>query len=107
MSDQKKEETMPSEGENSPEAENSNNNKKSKTGASQDSQPSPLALLAATCSKIGTPGENQATGQQIIIDPSQVPNLQTVSVANLGAAGVQVQGVPVTITSVAGAWNSL
>ncbi|XP_015281128.1 PREDICTED: transcription factor Sp4 [Gekko japonicus] len=71
MSDQKKEEAMPSEGENSPEAENSNNNKKSKTGASQDSQPSPLALLAATCSKIGTPGENQATGQQIIIDPSQ------------------------------------
>ncbi|XP_026579414.1 transcription factor Sp4-like, partial [Pseudonaja textilis] len=36
-----------------------------------DSQPSPLALLAATCSKIGTPGENQATGQQIIINPSQ------------------------------------
>ncbi|XP_053117483.1 transcription factor Sp4 isoform X2 [Hemicordylus capensis] len=70
MSDQKKEEAMPSEGEKSPEAEN-NNNKKSKAGASQDSQPSPLALLAATCSKIGTPGENQATGQQIIIDPSQ------------------------------------
>ncbi|XP_032092938.1 transcription factor Sp4 isoform X1 [Thamnophis elegans] len=69
MSDQKKEETMPSEGEKSPEAEN--NNKKNKTGASQDSQPSPLALLAATCSKIGTPGENQSTGQQIIIDPSQ------------------------------------
>uniref|UniRef100_A0A8C0GDU8 Uncharacterized protein n=1 Tax=Chelonoidis abingdonii TaxID=106734 RepID=A0A8C0GDU8_CHEAB len=38
----------------------------------KDSQPSPLALLAATCSKIGTPGENQSTGQQqIIIDPSQ------------------------------------
>ncbi|XP_066484062.1 transcription factor Sp4 [Tiliqua scincoides] len=71
MSDQKKEEAMPSEGEKSPEAESSSNNKKSKTGASQDSQPSPLALLAATCSKIGTPGENQATGQQIIIDPSQ------------------------------------
>ncbi|XP_075778347.1 transcription factor Sp4 isoform X3 [Pelodiscus sinensis] len=71
MSDQKKEEAMPTEGEKSPEAEN-NNNKKSKTGGSQDSQPSPLALLAATCSKIGTPGENQATGQQhIIIDPSQ------------------------------------
>lgn len=35
IADQKKEETMPSEGENSPEAENSNNNKKSKTGASQ------------------------------------------------------------------------
>ncbi|KAJ7322392.1 hypothetical protein JRQ81_018679 [Phrynocephalus forsythii] len=68
MSDQMKEETMPSEGEKSPEAEN---NKKSKSGTSQDSQPSPLALLAATCSKIGTPGENQATGQQIIIDPSQ------------------------------------
>ncbi|XP_074840748.1 transcription factor Sp4 isoform X2 [Carettochelys insculpta] len=70
MSDQKKEEAMPTEGEKSPETEN--NNKKSKTGGSQDSQPSPLALLAATCSKIGTPGENQATGQQqIIIDPSQ------------------------------------
>ncbi|XP_026533828.1 transcription factor Sp4 [Notechis scutatus] len=69
MSDQKKEETMPSEGEKSPEAEN--NNKKNKIGASQDSQPSPLALLAATCSKIGTPGENQSTGQQIIIDPGQ------------------------------------
>uniref|UniRef100_A0A8C6ZAJ3 Sp4 transcription factor n=1 Tax=Nothoprocta perdicaria TaxID=30464 RepID=A0A8C6ZAJ3_NOTPE len=40
--------------------------------ALRDSQPSPLALLAATCSKIGTPGENQATGQQqIIIDPNQ------------------------------------
>uniref|UniRef100_K7FPW9 Sp4 transcription factor n=2 Tax=Pelodiscus sinensis TaxID=13735 RepID=K7FPW9_PELSI len=71
FADQKKEEAMPTEGEKSPEAEN-NNNKKSKTGGSQDSQPSPLALLAATCSKIGTPGENQATGQQqIIIDPSQ------------------------------------
>ncbi|XP_037746496.1 transcription factor Sp4 isoform X1 [Chelonia mydas] len=71
MSDQKKEEVMPTEGEKSPEAEN-NNNKKNKTGGSQDSQPSPLALLAATCSKIGTPGENQSTGQQqIIIDPSQ------------------------------------
>uniref|UniRef100_A0A8B9UHS2 C2H2-type domain-containing protein n=1 Tax=Anas zonorhyncha TaxID=75864 RepID=A0A8B9UHS2_9AVES len=64
---------MPTEGEKSPEAENNNNNnKKGKTGGSQDSQPSPLALLAATCSKIGTPGENQATGQQqIIIDPNQ------------------------------------
>ncbi|EMP26626.1 Transcription factor Sp4 [Chelonia mydas] len=71
FADQKKEEVMPTEGEKSPEAEN-NNNKKNKTGGSQDSQPSPLALLAATCSKIGTPGENQSTGQQqIIIDPSQ------------------------------------
>ncbi|XP_042331622.1 transcription factor Sp4 isoform X2 [Sceloporus undulatus] len=69
VAEQKKEEAVPSEGEKSPEAEN--NNKKSKTGATQDSQPSPLALLAATCSKIGTPGENQAAGQQIIIDPSQ------------------------------------
>ncbi|XP_038601989.1 transcription factor Sp4-like [Tachyglossus aculeatus] len=33
---------------------------------------------------------------------ASVPNLQTVSVANLGAAGVQVQGVPITITSVSG-----
>ncbi|XP_074051550.1 transcription factor Sp4 [Macrotis lagotis] len=48
------------------------NNKKAKSAGSQDSQPSPLALLAATCSKIGTPGENPASGQQqIIIDPSQ------------------------------------
>lgn len=53
-------------------SEPENNNKKAKTAGSQDSQPSPLALLAATCSKIGTPGENQASGQQqIIIDPSQ------------------------------------
>ncbi|XP_057589653.1 transcription factor Sp4 isoform X3 [Hippopotamus amphibius kiboko] len=79
MSDQKKEEeeeaaaaaaaaaAMATEGGKSSEPEN--NNKKPKTSGSQ---PSPLALLAATCSKIGTPGENQATGQQqIIIDPSQ------------------------------------
>ncbi|XP_060052089.1 transcription factor Sp4 isoform X2 [Erinaceus europaeus] len=77
MSDQKKEEeeeaaaaAMATEGGKTSEPEN--NNKKPKTSGSQDSQPSPLALLAATCSKIGTPGENQATGQQqIIIDPSQ------------------------------------
>lgn len=39
----------------------------------QDAQPSPLALLAATCSKIGgVGGEGQAgVPQQIIIDPSQ------------------------------------
>ncbi|XP_042601942.1 transcription factor Sp4-like [Cyprinus carpio] len=38
-----------------------------------DAQPSPLALLAATCSKIGgAGGEGQAaTQQQIIIDPNQ------------------------------------
>lgn len=43
-------------------------------------------------------------GAPITLNTAQlasVPNLQTVSVANLGAAGVQVQGVPVTITSVA------
>ncbi|XP_033856547.1 transcription factor Sp4 isoform X2 [Acipenser ruthenus] len=45
---------------------------KGKTSVLQDAQPSPLALLAATCSKIGgAPGENQAGQQQIIIDPSQ------------------------------------
>ncbi|KAG8147109.1 hypothetical protein E2320_022553 [Naja naja] len=43
-------------------------------------------------------------GTPITLNTSQiasVPNLQTVSVGNLGTAGVQVQGVPVTITSVA------
>ncbi|XP_048086060.1 transcription factor Sp4 [Alosa alosa] len=46
---------------------------KGKTSGSQDAQPSPLALLAATCSKIGgVTGEGQAgVPQQIIIDPSQ------------------------------------
>ncbi|XP_073786720.1 transcription factor Sp4 isoform X1 [Danio rerio] len=46
---------------------------KGKTSGSQDAQPSPLALLAATCSKIGGVGaEGQAAAQQqIIIDPSQ------------------------------------
>ncbi|XP_064204157.1 transcription factor Sp4-like isoform X3 [Anguilla rostrata] len=46
---------------------------KGKTSGSQDAQPSPLALLAATCSKIGgTPGESPAGGQQqILLDQSQ------------------------------------
>ncbi|XP_048059485.1 transcription factor Sp4 isoform X4 [Megalobrama amblycephala] len=46
---------------------------KGKSSGSQDAQPSPLALLAATCSKIGGVGsEGQAaTQQQIIIDPNQ------------------------------------
>ncbi|XP_056335537.1 transcription factor Sp4 isoform X2 [Danio aesculapii] len=46
---------------------------KGKTSGSQDAQPSPLALLAATCSKIGGVGaEGQAAAQQqIIIDPNQ------------------------------------
>ncbi|XP_073533884.1 transcription factor Sp4 isoform X2 [Phyllobates terribilis] len=68
MSDQA-EEDMASEGGKASETEGK---KKGKGSGSQDSQPSPLALLAATCSKIGTTGENQGTGQQqIIIDPSQ------------------------------------
>ncbi|XP_075443267.1 transcription factor Sp4 isoform X3 [Ascaphus truei] len=63
------EETMASEGGKANESESK---KKGKASGSQDSQPSPLALLAATCSKIGTTGENQGAGQQqIIIDPSQ------------------------------------
>ncbi|XP_030645006.1 transcription factor Sp4 [Chanos chanos] len=46
---------------------------KGKTSGSQDAQPSPLALLAATCSKIGgVAGEGQVGAQQqIIIDPNQ------------------------------------
>ncbi|XP_041104913.1 transcription factor Sp4-like [Polyodon spathula] len=69
MSDQKKE-TMATEGGKSSGGDYGN---KGKTSVLQDAQPSPLALLAATCSKIGgAPGENQAGGQQhIIIDPSQ------------------------------------
>lgn len=60
---------MASEGGKANETESK---KKGKGSGSQDSQPSPLALLAATCSKIGTTGENQGGGQQqIIIDPSQ------------------------------------
>ncbi|XP_029444917.1 transcription factor Sp4 isoform X4 [Rhinatrema bivittatum] len=63
-----KEGTMATEGGKSSDPDFS---KKGKTG-SQDAQPSPLALLAATCSKIGTTGDNQTGGQQqIIIDPSQ------------------------------------
>ncbi|CAM4532303.1 unnamed protein product [Caretta caretta] len=98
MSDQKKEEVMPTEGEKSPEAEN-NNNKKNKTGGSQDSQPSPLALLAATCSKIGTPGENQSTGQQqIIIDPSQ-------SLVQLQNQPQQLELVTTQLAGNANAWQ--
>ncbi|XP_063041709.1 transcription factor Sp4 isoform X2 [Engraulis encrasicolus] len=67
MSDQKKE-AMATDGGKS------GGGDKGKTSGSQDSQPSPLALLAATCSKIGgVAGEGQAgVAQQIIIaDPSQ------------------------------------
>ncbi|XP_036395712.1 transcription factor Sp4-like isoform X2 [Megalops cyprinoides] len=70
MSDQKKE-AMATEGGKSSGGGDYGN--KSKTSGSQDAQPSPLALLAATCSKIGgTPGESPAAGQQqILLDPSQ------------------------------------
>ncbi|XP_056597459.1 transcription factor Sp4 isoform X2 [Triplophysa dalaica] len=46
---------------------------KRKSSGSQEAQPSPLALLAATCSKIGgVGGDGQAaTQQQIILDPNQ------------------------------------
>ncbi|KAI1902517.1 hypothetical protein AGOR_G00045570 [Albula goreensis] len=69
MSDQKKE-AMATEGANTAGGDYSN---KGKTSGSQDAQPSPLALLAATCSKIGgAPGEGAAgAGQHILIDPSQ------------------------------------
>ncbi|KAJ8415861.1 hypothetical protein AAFF_G00404180 [Aldrovandia affinis] len=69
MSDQKKE-AMATEGGKSSGGGDYGN--KGKTSGSQDAQPSPLALLAATCSKIGgTPGESLAGGQQqILIDPT-------------------------------------
>ncbi|KAJ8288108.1 hypothetical protein COCON_G00007670 [Conger conger] len=69
MSDQKKE-AMATEGGKASGGDYGN---KGKTSGSQDAQPSPLALLAATCSKIGgTPGESPAGGQQqIILDHSQ------------------------------------
>ncbi|KAL7826876.1 hypothetical protein AOLI_G00320850 [Acnodon oligacanthus] len=69
MSDQKKE-AMATDGGKSGGGERTS---KGKTLGSQDAQPSPLALLAATCSKIGgVGGEGQAGAQQqIIIDPSQ------------------------------------
>ncbi|KAJ8354415.1 hypothetical protein SKAU_G00219820 [Synaphobranchus kaupii] len=70
MSDQKKE-AMATEGGKS--AGGGDYGNKGKTSGSQDAQPSPLALLAATCSKIGgTPGESPTGGQQqILLDQSQ------------------------------------
>lgn len=69
MSDQKKE-AMATDGGK---ASGGDGGTKGKTSGSQDAQPSPLALLAATCSKIGGVGaEGQAAAQQqIIIDPNQ------------------------------------
>ncbi|XP_059411579.1 transcription factor Sp4-like isoform X1 [Carassius carassius] len=68
MSDQKKEAMATDGGKAKGEV-----GTKGKSSGSQDAQPSPLALLAATCSKIGgVGGEGQtATQQQIIIDPNQ------------------------------------
>ncbi|XP_014773247.1 transcription factor Sp4 [Octopus bimaculoides] len=64
------------------------------TSSSQDNQPSPLALLAATCSKIGAPQEdgiNQVSATQVrIIGQNQVTN-QSEIVA--GQNWVQVPGV--------------
>ncbi|XP_051519412.1 transcription factor Sp4-like [Myxocyprinus asiaticus] len=68
MSEPKKEAMATDGGETSGEG-----GTKGKSSGSQDAQPSPLALLAATCSKIGgVGGDGQgATPQQIIIDPNQ------------------------------------
>ncbi|XP_026857204.2 transcription factor Sp4 isoform X1 [Electrophorus electricus] len=69
MSDQKRE-AMATDGGKSGGGERGS---KGKTSGLQDAQPSPLALLAATCSKIGGVGGEGQTGapQQILIDPSQ------------------------------------
>ncbi|TRY72886.1 hypothetical protein DNTS_021704 [Danionella cerebrum] len=70
MSDQKKE-AMATDSQGKASGDEAGT--KGKSSGSQDAQPSPLALLAATCSKIGgAGGEGQvATQQQIIIDPNQ------------------------------------
>ncbi|XP_051871364.1 transcription factor Sp4 isoform X2 [Pristis pectinata] len=71
-----------------------------KTSGSQDTQPSPLALLAATCSKIGSPGPaDGATGSntlqsgQLLIDQStgavQQQQLEVVT-AQLSGNGWQI-----------------
>ncbi|XP_057211313.1 transcription factor Sp4 [Triplophysa rosa] len=69
MSDQKKE-AMATDGGKSGGGDAGT---KRKSSGSQEAQPSPLALLAATCSKIGgVGGDGQAaTQQQILIDPNQ------------------------------------
>ncbi|XP_032902006.1 transcription factor Sp4 isoform X2 [Amblyraja radiata] len=71
-----------------------------KTSGSQDTQPSPLALLAATCSKIGSPGpadgaaaSNTLQGGQLLIDQSsgavQQQQLEIVT-AQLSGNGWQI-----------------
>lgn len=42
------------------------------TSSSQDIQPSPLALLAATCSKIGSPSDEASQGSPKVVAPGQV-----------------------------------
>uniref|UniRef100_UPI00398EA5C5 transcription factor Sp4 n=1 Tax=Pristiophorus japonicus TaxID=55135 RepID=UPI00398EA5C5 len=71
-----------------------------KTSGSQDTQPSPLALLAATCSKIGSPGpaegaaaSNTLQGGQLLVDQSsgavQQQQLELVA-AQLSGNGWQI-----------------
>ncbi|XP_062899810.1 transcription factor Sp4 isoform X2 [Mobula hypostoma] len=71
-----------------------------KTSGSQDTQPSPLALLAATCSKIGSPGSadgaagsNALQSGQLLIDQSpgavQQQQLEVVT-AQLSGNGWQI-----------------
>ncbi|XP_078277815.1 transcription factor Sp4 isoform X2 [Rhinoraja longicauda] len=71
-----------------------------KTSGSQDTQPSPLALLAATCSKIGSPGpadgataSNTLQSGQLLIDQSsgavQQQQLEIVT-AQLSGNGWQI-----------------
>ena len=52
----------------------------------QDPQPSPLALLAATCSKIGHPGSAQQGQQQIKVIGPQGQVIQTTDLSQLAAA---------------------
>ncbi|XP_029115623.1 transcription factor Sp4-like isoform X3 [Scleropages formosus] len=105
MSDQKKE-AMATEGGKASAGDYGN---KGKTSGSQDAQPSPLALLAATCSKIGgAPGDGQAGGgqpQQIIIDPGQglvqlqpQPQPLELVTAQLAGSGWQIVAASPAIT---------
>ncbi|XP_028819687.1 transcription factor Sp4 isoform X2 [Denticeps clupeoides] len=66
---------------------------KGRASGSQDAQPSPLALLAATCSKIGGVASEGQPGapQQIIIDPSQ-------ALVQLQSAPQQLELVPAQFT---------
>ncbi|XP_077386737.1 transcription factor Sp1 isoform X1 [Festucalex cinctus] len=58
---------------------------------SQDSQqPSPLAMLAATCSRIDTPGENDSPGEQQQLDMTQ--GVFTSSANGWQAVPISVQG---------------